>query len=100
MESVLANDFSAKAFLSMQRNVKQNSVEGKVNPSQREASMLMYEHRSKGFDVIDLDPYGSPSQFLDSTIQSVRDGGDVYKVGASRILITSLLSRFTMCYLH
>lgn len=89
MESVLANDFSAKAFLSMQRNVKQNSIEGKVSPSQREASMLMYEHRSEGFDVIDLDPYGSPSQFLDSTIQSVRDGGDFCKVGASRILITS-----------
>ena len=41
--------------------------------------MLMYEHRephSKRFDVIDLDPYGSPSQFLDSAIQAVRDGGE------------------------
>ena len=44
-----------------------------------ECSMLMYEHRephTKRFDVIDLDPYGSPSQFLDSTIQSVKDGGE------------------------
>ncbi len=42
-------------------------------------SMLMYEHRephSKRFDVIDLDPYGSPAQFLDSAIQAVRDGGE------------------------
>ncbi len=41
--------------------------------------MLMYEHRephSKRFDVIDLDPYGSPAQFLDSAIQAVRDGGE------------------------
>ena len=40
--------------------------------------MLMYECReplSERFDVIDLDPYGSPSQFLDSTLQSVKDGG-------------------------
>ena len=40
--------------------------------------MLMYERRephSERFDVIDLDPYGSPSQFLDSTLQSVKDGG-------------------------
>ena len=41
-------------------------------------SMLMYEHREpypNRFDVIDLDPYGSPSQFLDSTVQAVADGG-------------------------
>ncbi len=38
----------------------------------------MYEHRephSKRFNVVDLDPYGSPSQFLDSTLQAVQDGG-------------------------
>lgn len=44
-------------------------------------SMLMYEHRepfTNRFDVIDLDPYGSPSIFLDSTIQAVKDGGMCY----------------------
>lgn len=42
--------------------------------------MLMYEHRhspEKRFDVIDLDPYGTPSQFLDATVQAVTDGGIV-----------------------
>lgn len=39
--------------------------------------MLMYQHRSKSdqFDVIDLDPYGCPSIFLDSAVQAVKDGG-------------------------
>ena len=44
-------------------------------------SMLMYEHRhspEKRFDVIDLDPYGTPSQFLDATVQAVSDGGVSY----------------------
>ena len=27
------------------------------------------------FDCIDLDPYGSPSIFLDSAIRSVKNGG-------------------------
>ena len=78
VEWVLANDLSDKAFRSIQSNVGHNGVEGKVLPSLREASMLMYEHRepvTERFDVIDLDPYGSPSQFLDSTVQSVKDGG-------------------------
>ena len=42
--------------------------------------MLMYEHRyspEKRFDVIDLDPYGTPSQFLDAAVQAVADGGVV-----------------------
>lgn len=30
---------------------------------------------SDPYDVIDLDPYGSPSIFLDSAVQSVSDGG-------------------------
>lgn len=42
------------------------------------SSMLMYEHRepfSERFDVVDLDPYGSPTQFLDSAVQAIQDGG-------------------------
>lgn len=36
----------------------------------------MYEHkRTNQFDVIDLDPYGCPSIFLDSAVQAIRDGG-------------------------
>lgn len=39
--------------------------------------MLMYEMRGKKerYDVIDLDPYGSPSSFLDAAVQSVSEGG-------------------------
>lgn len=36
----------------------------------------MYKHRRENrFDVIDLDPYGCPSIFLDAGVQSVADGG-------------------------
>ena len=39
--------------------------------------MVMYEARGKKerFDVIDLDPYGSPSSFLDAAVQAVGEGG-------------------------
>lgn len=41
-------------------------------------SMLMYEARGKNarYDVIDLDPYGSPAPFLDAAVQAVREGGE------------------------
>lgn len=37
----------------------------------------MYQHRLREnqFDVIDLDPYGCPSIFLESAVQAVKDGG-------------------------
>ena len=28
-----------------------------------------------GYEVVDLDPYGSPTQFLDSAVQAVAEGG-------------------------
>ncbi|XP_037583495.1 tRNA (guanine(26)-N(2))-dimethyltransferase isoform X2 [Cebus imitator] len=39
--------------------------------------MLMYQHQkvSERFDVIDLDPYGSPARFLDAAVQAVSEGG-------------------------
>lgn len=41
-------------------------------------SMLMYEKRGKTdrYDVIDLDPYGSPAAFLDAAVQAVSEGGE------------------------
>ncbi len=40
--------------------------------------MLMYEMRGKKerYDVIDLDPYGSPASFLDAAVQAVSEGGE------------------------
>jgi tRNA (guanine26-N2/guanine27-N2)-dimethyltransferase len=42
-----------------------------------DACAVMYSHRSPEdrFDVVDLDPYGSPHTFLDGAVQSVKDGG-------------------------
>lgn len=38
----------------------------------------MYQHKAakEQFDVIDLDPYGSPSVFLDAAVQAVSEGGE------------------------
>lgn len=38
----------------------------------------MYQHQrvSDRFDVIDLDPYGSPAAFLDAAVQAVSEGGE------------------------
>ncbi|XP_039139733.1 probable tRNA (guanine(26)-N(2))-dimethyltransferase 1 [Dioscorea cayenensis subsp. rotundata] len=46
----------------------------KVEAHLADARLYMLSHQ-KEFDAVDLDPYGSPSVFLDSAVQSVADGG-------------------------
>ena len=42
-----------------------------------DANDLMFRHRSTvdRFDVIDIDPFGSASKYLDCAVQAVADGG-------------------------
>ncbi|XP_038146571.1 tRNA (guanine(26)-N(2))-dimethyltransferase [Cyprinodon tularosa] len=77
LQSVTANDFSTKAAALSARNAQYNGVGHIVQASCRDASMLMYEMRGKKerYDVIDLDPYGSPAVFLDAAVQAVSEGG-------------------------
>ncbi|KAM6149047.1 tRNA (guanine(26)-N(2))-dimethyltransferase [Erethizon dorsatum] len=77
LRSVIANDASARAVDLMRCNVQLNDVAHLVQPSQADARMLMYQHQkvSERFDVIDLDPYGSPAPFLDAAVQAVSEGG-------------------------
>lgn len=76
VKEIIANDISLKAVNDIKNNVNLNKVEHLVSPSHQDATMLMYEHkRENHFDVIDLDPYGCPSIFLDSTVQSIKNGG-------------------------
>lgn len=73
---IIANDLSIDAVESIKRNVEFNKVEN-VRVSHKDATLLMYECRDllHQFDVIDLDPYGSPTIFLDGAVQSIKDGG-------------------------
>ncbi|CAD6228627.1 GSCOCG00006468001-RA-CDS [Cotesia congregata] len=75
LKQIIANDISAKAAESIKKNIIHNKVEHLVTASQQDATMLMYQSRQTRFDAIDLDPYGCPSIFLDSAVQSVSNGG-------------------------
>lgn len=77
LKHIVANDCSKQAFNDITANVSANQVDNLVKASLHDATLLMYEHKEKSrrFDVIDLDPYGCPSIFLDSAVQAISDGG-------------------------
>ncbi|CAG8197045.1 unnamed protein product [Penicillium salamii] len=70
---VVGNDLSESAIKSMKNNIEYNDLQT-IQPNLGDARVYMYENASK-FDVIDLDPYGTASPFLDAAIQAAKDGG-------------------------
>ncbi|KAK9924856.1 hypothetical protein M0R45_033203 [Rubus argutus] len=73
---VVALDNDKVSAEACRRNIKFNGSVAcsKVESHLVDARVHMLTH-PKEFDVVDLDPYGSPSVFLDSAIQAVADGG-------------------------
>ncbi|WJX70697.1 methylamine--glutamate N-methyltransferase [Trifolium repens] len=73
---VVALDNDPASVEACRRNIKFNGsvAASKVESHLADARVYMLENPNK-FDVVDLDPYGSPSVFLDSAVQSVADGG-------------------------
>jgi tRNA (guanine26-N2/guanine27-N2)-dimethyltransferase len=77
VKKVLINDINEKAYQLAKYNVKMNGLEKLVTVKNEDANLLLARHSAprKRFDVIDIDPFGSPVPFLDSAIRALRDGG-------------------------
>lgn len=74
--SITANDMSSRATESIALNVKHNKLEDKIQATTGNAIAHMYSFvDKKGYDVIDLDPYGTAAPFIDSAIQAINDDG-------------------------
>jgi tRNA (guanine26-N2/guanine27-N2)-dimethyltransferase len=69
--SIVANDMDKKAFNLIKKNMKHNKVNFKV--CNEDANLLLL--KSKGFDYIDLDVFGSPNPFLDAAIRRLSRKG-------------------------
>lgn len=70
---ITCNDMSQEAVAAMTRNIQHNQCDN-ITPSVSDACILMCS-RKNDFDVVDLDPYGTPAMFLDTAVQAVRSGG-------------------------
>ncbi|KAK3098987.1 hypothetical protein FSP39_024964 [Pinctada imbricata] len=77
VREIIANDFDHFAVKVIGQNIEKNGLTGMVKANFGDAAMVMYQNRGAKdrFDVIDLDPYGSPHQFLDAAVQAVGNGG-------------------------
>jgi tRNA (guanine26-N2/guanine27-N2)-dimethyltransferase len=72
----VACDNDKVAVEACERNIRLNGkvAMAKLTAHHADSRIYMLSHE-KEFDVVDLDPYGSPSVFLDSAVQSITEGG-------------------------
>lgn len=74
---VVINDISTEASRLAECNAECNNVVDKVEVVSQDANLLLscYAAPRKRFDYIDVDPFGSPVPYLDSSLRAIRDGG-------------------------
>ncbi|MEA3199785.1 MAG: tRNA (guanine26-N2/guanine27-N2)-dimethyltransferase [Thermoplasmata archaeon] len=64
------NDWNPVAARMLEENAQANGVAAKV--TRRNLNALLHENV---WDVVELDPFGSPAPFLDAATRAVKDGG-------------------------
>ena len=78
VDHIITNDMDPAAAAAIALNAEFNGIDARLlQPCRADATLLMYLCRdtTNHFDVVDLDPYGSASPFLDAALQSIADGG-------------------------
>jgi tRNA (guanine26-N2/guanine27-N2)-dimethyltransferase len=73
VSKVLINDYSIEAFELLKRNVGLNGL-GLVEVHREDANALLWKNRGQ-FDLVDLDPFGSPAPFIDAACAAIARNG-------------------------
>jgi tRNA (guanine26-N2/guanine27-N2)-dimethyltransferase len=72
---VLAADRDEAAVSLARRIILLNGLKDRVDVIQSDAYTVLSNHSRDRFDIIDLDPFGSPAPFFESALRATSDGG-------------------------
>jgi len=77
VKKVVISDINERAVKLAKYNVRLNELQGRVTVQHKDANCLLSCHGAprKRFDVVDVDPFGSPVPYLDSAIRALRNNG-------------------------
>jgi tRNA (guanine26-N2/guanine27-N2)-dimethyltransferase len=77
VKSVLAGDINRHAYALAKHNISLNGVEEKVTIRRKDANCTLDANASpkKRFDIVDLDPFGTPVPFIAAAVRALRNKG-------------------------
>ena len=77
VERIVVNDINEEAYKLTGFNVAKNGLTGKVVVENEDANLLLshFGAPKRRFSYIDIDPFGSPTPFMDSAVRALRSDG-------------------------
>jgi len=77
IKSIVAGDISFNAVKLALLNAQMNKLQDRIKVRHSDANRLLgvYASPRKRFDIIDIDPFGSPIPYVDSAIRALRNNG-------------------------
>ncbi len=77
VKKVVISDINERAFKLAKHNVRINGLEECITVKHKDGNCLLSCHGAprKRFDIVDIDPFGSPVPYLDSAIRAMRNKG-------------------------
>ncbi|MFX1518726.1 MAG: tRNA (guanine(10)-N(2))-dimethyltransferase [Promethearchaeota archaeon] len=74
IQEVYLNDKSVSAYKLTEENIRVNELQEKVKVSNEDANFFLDKHAARGarFDIIDIDPFGTPVTILDSAVRALK----------------------------
>jgi tRNA (guanine26-N2/guanine27-N2)-dimethyltransferase len=90
---VVSSDINLGAVKVAIYNVVLNNLQDRVSVKHKNANRLLSEHSApkKRFDIIDIDPFGTPVPHLDAAVQALRNNG---------LLATTATDMAPLCGVH
>jgi len=77
VSNVVASDKDPTAVNITRATLRLNGLEEKIQVVESDANLLLLSHKDDRFDLVDLDPFGSPAPFFESALRAALDGGVV-----------------------
>ncbi|HKZ88117.1 MAG TPA: tRNA (guanine(10)-N(2))-dimethyltransferase [Candidatus Bathyarchaeia archaeon] len=77
VKKVVSGDINERSAKLATYNVSLNELQKRVTVKHKDANRLLSEHSAphKRFDIIDIDPFGTPVPYIDSAIRALRNHG-------------------------
>lgn len=74
LKTVIINDINPRAYELAKKNVKLNDLNDVVKLYNMDANSLLSDYSTprKRFDVVDVDPFGPPTPYLESSIRALK----------------------------
>jgi tRNA (guanine26-N2/guanine27-N2)-dimethyltransferase len=74
---VLLSDINTSAVALAKYNIELNKLEDKITLKHKDANAVLSDNAApkKRFDIIDIDPFGTPVPYLDSAFRAIKNNG-------------------------